>query len=43
MPKKLKGDPLVSPGIVRYAEKRKKTFLVRFARPNDSLWHHKIS
>ena len=46
MPKKLKGDPLVSPGIVMYAEKEEKPFrfslLVRF-RPNDSIWDHKIS
>ena len=30
------GDPLVSPGIVCYAEKGE-TFLVQFARPNGSI------
>ena len=34
-----KGDPLVSSGIVCYAEK---TFLVQFSRPNGSIWHYKI-
>ena len=43
MPKKTeKGDPLVSPGIVCYAEKGK-TFIVQFARPNESIWDHKSS
>ena len=32
--KKMKGEPLVSPGTVCYKEKRK-TFLVQFARPNS--------
>ena len=42
MPKKTeRGDPLVSPGMV-LREKRGKTFLVQFARPNDSIWDHKI-
>ena len=36
-------DPLVSPGILCYAGKRGKTFLVHFARPNDSIWDHQIS
>ena len=40
--KKTERDPLVSPGIVCYAEKGN-TFLVQFARPNDSIWNHKIS
>ena len=35
-------EPLVSPGIVCYAEKVK-TFLLQFSRPNGSIWHHKIS
>ena len=41
---KLKGRLfLVSPGIVCYAEKKRgKSFLVQFARPNDSFWGHKI-
>ena len=44
VPKKTeRGDPLVSPGMVCYAEKQEKTFLVQFARPNDSISHHKIS
>ena len=37
-----KGDSLVSPGMACYAEKGKKTLLVQFARPNDSIWDHKI-
>ena len=37
-----RGDPLVSPGMVCYAEKEEKTFLVQFARPNDSIWDHNI-
>ena len=41
--KKTNGGPLVSPGIVCYAEKKRKTFLVQFARRNDSIWDHKIS
>ena len=37
MPKKTeRGVPLFSPGIVCYAEKEE-TFLVQFARPNDSV------
>ena len=38
-----RGDPLVSPNTVRYAEKLGKSFLVQFARPNASIWHHRIS
>ena len=34
-----RGDSLVSP---RMGEKRGKTFLVQFARPNDAIWDHKI-
>ena len=34
-----RGDPLVSSGMVCYAEK---AFLVQFARLNDSIWDHKI-
>ena len=37
-----RGDPLVSPGIVCYTEK-KENFLVQFAKPNDSIRAHKIS
>ena len=38
MPKKTgRGNPLVSPGIVCYAEKKEETFLVQFARPNGSI------
>ena len=37
-----KGDSLVCPGMVCYAEKNEKTFLVQFARPNVSIWDHKI-
>ena len=36
--KNWKGDPLVSPGMVCYAEKQEKTFLVQFARPNGAIW-----
>ena len=44
MPKKSeRGDTLESPGTVCYAEKHKKTFLVQFAKPNASIWQHKIS
>ena len=40
MPKKTKrGDSLVFPGMVCYAEKEKKTFLVQFDRPNAILEH----
>ena len=39
--KKLKGlFSLSRYGILR--GKRGKTILVQFARPNDSIWHHKI-
>ena len=41
VPKFERGDPLVSPGMVCYAEKRK-TFLVQFARPNDAIWCNNI-
>ena len=42
MPKKLKGGlfSLSRYGLLR--GKRGKTFLVQFARPNDSYWDHKI-
>ena len=40
--KNLSVDPLVSPGIVCYAEKEEKPFFVQFAMPNDSIWYHKI-
>ena len=28
--------------MVCYAEKEEKPFLVKFARPNESIWDHKI-
>ena len=39
MPKKMKGDPLVSPGTEcdSLRGKTAKTFLVKFARPNGSI------
>ena len=37
MPKKLKGDPLVLPGLVGYAEKEK-TFLVQLPGPTGKIW-----
>ena len=37
-----RGDSLVSPGMVCYAEKQVKTILVQFARPNSAIWHHNI-
>ena len=40
--KNWKEDPLVSPGIVCYAETEEKP-LVQFAKPNHSIWDHKIS
>ena len=43
MPKKPeRRDPLVSPRIVCYAEKKEETFLVQFSRPNGSIQHRKI-
>ena len=32
-----RGESLVSPSMVCYAEKQKKTFLVQFARPNSAF------
>ena len=32
-----RGDPLVSPGMVCYAGKQEKPFLVQFARPNGAI------
>ena len=42
MPKKLKGGPfsLSRYGMIR--GKRERTFLIQFARPNESIWDHKI-
>ena len=43
MPKKTeRGDPLVSPGMVCYAGKQEKRFLVQFARPNSATWCNNI-
>ena len=44
VPKKIeRWDPLVSPGMVCYAEKQeKKTFLVQFAKPNGAIWFNNI-
>ena len=36
-----RGDPLVSPGMVWYAEKQE-IFLVQFARPNGAIWCNNI-
>ena len=40
--KNWRGDPLVSPGMVCYAEKTGETFLVQFARPNGAIWCNNI-
>ena len=37
-----RGDPLVSPGMVCYAGKQEKPFLVQFARPNGAIWCNHI-
>ena len=43
VPKKIeRGDTLVSPGMVCYAGKQEKTFLVQFARPNGAIWCNNI-
>ena len=43
VPKKIERmDSLVSPGMVCYAEKQQKTFLVQFARPNGAIWCNNI-
>ena len=41
MPKKLEGDPLVSPGIVSCAERRN-NYIVQFPVPNGTIRHLKI-
>ena len=41
--KKLKGGPFSLSRYCMIRGKRGKTFLVQFARPNDSIWDHKIS
>ena len=43
MPKKLKGGPFGLDWYGMLRGKAGKTFLVQFARPNDSIWDHKIS
>ena len=40
--KKLKGRPFRLP-VLYVPRKKKNFFLVQFARPNDSIWDHKIS
>ena len=40
--KKSRGDPLISPGMVCYAEKQEKPFLVQFARPNGAIWCNNV-
>ena len=42
MPKKLKGGLFCLSRYGMLRVKREKTFLVQFARPNDSMWDHKI-
>ena len=42
MPKKLKGGTLKSLPVWYVTRKKGKTFLVLFARPNESIWDHKI-
>ena len=37
-----RGDPLVLPGMVCYAGKQEKNFLVQFARPNCAIWCNNI-
>ena len=43
MPKKLKGGPFSLSQYCMLRGKRGKAFLVQFARPNGSIWDHKIS
>ena len=43
MPKKLKRGPFSLSRYCMLREKRRKTFLVQFARPNALIWDHKIS
>ena len=37
-----RGDPLISPSMVCYAEKQEKPFLVQFARPNGAIWCNNV-
>ena len=43
MPKKTERGPFSLSRYCMLRGKRRKTFLVQFARPNDSIWDHKIS
>ena len=40
MPKKMKGGPFSLSRYGMLRGKRGKTFLLQFARPNDSIWDH---
>ena len=42
MPKKIERGPFSLSRYCMLREKRGKTFLVQFARPNDAIWDHKI-